>query len=67
MTAVTVTFNPSATWDDIVWLTTVTRLPIVLKGVLTKEDAIMAVKSGASAIIVSNHGGRQLNGSPATV
>lgn len=44
-----------------------TKLPIVLKGILTPEDAILGVKHGASAILVSNHGGRQFDGGPATV
>jgi isopentenyl diphosphate isomerase/L-lactate dehydrogenase-like FMN-dependent dehydrogenase len=49
-------------WDDVDWLHTVTSLPIVLKGVLAAEDALLALEHGVSAIIVSNHGGRQLDG-----
>lgn len=45
----------------------VTKLPIVLKGILTAEDALLSVKYGAAAIIVSNHGARQVDGVPATV
>lgn len=49
------------TWDDIAWLKQVTRLPIVLKGVLHPEDARLAVQAGAQGLIVSNHGGRTLD------
>ena len=59
--------DPSVTWKDIHWLKSVTTLPIVVKGVLTVEDALLAVRHGVNGIIVSNHGGRQLDGSPATV
>ncbi|XP_015930701.2 2-Hydroxyacid oxidase 1 isoform X1 [Parasteatoda tepidariorum] len=60
-------FDPSLTWEDILWLKSITSLPIIVKGVLTAEDAISAVKYGVSGIIVSNHGGRQLDGVPATI
>lgn len=60
-------FDPSITWDDIGWLKSISTLPIVVKGILTAEDAILALKYGASAILVSNHGARQLDGVPATV
>jgi 4-hydroxymandelate oxidase len=53
-------------WDDVAWLRSITRLPIVLKGVLRADDAARAVDAGASAICVSNHGGRQLDAAPAT-
>ena len=49
------------------WLRSVTSLPIVLKGILTEEDAALAVKHGVDAIVVSNHGGRQLDSVPASV
>ena len=61
------TFNPAATWDDIGWLRSITHLLIVVKGLLTGEDAELAVRSGVAAILVSNHGGRQLNTDVATV
>ncbi|MGW5006854.1 alpha-hydroxy acid oxidase [Streptomyces parvulus] len=54
-------FDPSVTWEDLAWLRERTSLPIVLKGLLTKEDAELAVKHGADGIVVSNHGGRQLD------
>lgn len=55
------------TWDILPWLRSITSLPVVLKGILTAEDAELAVKYGASAIIVSNHGGRQLDGVMPTI
>ncbi|WP_369367625.1 alpha-hydroxy acid oxidase [Streptomyces sp. CG4] len=54
--------DPAFTWDDLDWLRSLTRLPIVLKGVLTAEDAARAAEWGVAAIVVSNHGGRQLDG-----
>ncbi|NXL95745.1 HAOX2 oxidase, partial [Alectura lathami] len=59
--------DSSLTWDDIHWLRSLTHLPIIIKGILTKEDAELAVRHGAQGIIVSNHGGRQLDGVPATI
>lgn len=55
------------TWDSIAWLKTVTNMPIFLKGILRADDAAKAVKVGADGIIVSNHGGRQLDTVPATI
>ncbi|KAG0468746.1 hypothetical protein HPP92_018074 [Vanilla planifolia] len=57
----------SLTWKDIKWLQTITSLPILVKGVLTEEDARLAIQSGAAGIIVSNHGARQLDYVPATI
>ncbi|XP_028417850.1 hydroxyacid oxidase 1-like [Dendronephthya gigantea] len=59
--------NSSLTWEFIPWLRSVTKLPIVLKGILTAEDARLAVQHGVDGILVSNHGGRQLDGVPATI
>uniref|UniRef100_A0A8C3Q4D3 (S)-2-hydroxy-acid oxidase n=1 Tax=Geospiza parvula TaxID=87175 RepID=A0A8C3Q4D3_GEOPR len=59
--------DPSVTWNDIYWLRSLTRLPIIIKGILTREDAELAVKHGVQGIIVSNHGGRQLDEGPATI
>lgn len=56
------TFDQSITWADLAWLKGLTELPLVLKGVLTAEDAALAVEHGVDAIVVSNHGGRQLDG-----
>lgn len=55
------------TWDDIAWLRSLTNLPLVLKGILNKEDAQRAVSCQVNGIIVSNHGGRQLDGAPASI
>jgi 4-hydroxymandelate oxidase len=57
----------SAGWDIIERLGRITRLPIVVKGVLTGEDARRAVEHGARAVVVSNHGGRQLDAAPASL
>ena len=54
------------TWDDIAWLQSTTRLPVLLKGVLHPADARLAVSVGAAGLIVSNHGGRTLDTAPAT-
>ncbi|NWU76047.1 HAOX2 oxidase, partial [Onychorhynchus coronatus] len=59
--------DPSITWNDIYWLQSLTHLPIIIKGILTKEDAELAVRHGVQGIIVSNHGGRQLDEGPATI
>ncbi|XP_057505229.1 peroxisomal (S)-2-hydroxyacid oxidase GLO4-like [Actinidia eriantha] len=61
------TLDPSLCWKDIEWLRSVTSLPILIKGVLTPEDAIKAVEAGIAGIVVSNHGARQLDYSPATI
>ncbi|KAI7733318.1 hypothetical protein M8C21_000233, partial [Ambrosia artemisiifolia] len=53
--------------QDIAWLKSITKLPIMIKGVLTREDAIKAVEVGVEGIIVSNHGARQLDYVPATI
>ncbi|HVL66813.1 MAG TPA: alpha-hydroxy acid oxidase [Vicinamibacterales bacterium] len=60
-------FDASLSWDVVAWLRAQTRLPIVIKGVLTAEDAALAVDAGARAVVVSNHGGRQLDGAPAAI
>ena len=49
------------TWSDVDWLRSITSLPILLKGILTAEDALLALEHGVSGIVVSNHGGRQLD------
>ncbi|TMQ96237.1 alpha-hydroxy-acid oxidizing protein [Actinomadura soli] len=62
-----IVFSPAISWDHIARLTEITSLPIVLKGVLHPSDARTALDHGVSALIVSNHGGRQLDTVPATV
>uniref|UniRef100_A0A452QHJ9 (S)-2-hydroxy-acid oxidase n=1 Tax=Ursus americanus TaxID=9643 RepID=A0A452QHJ9_URSAM len=59
--------DSSFCWNDLSWLQSITRLPIILKGILTKEDAELAVKHNVRGIIVSNHGGRQLDDVPASI
>ena len=54
--------DPMLTWESVEWLRTITRLPVLVKGILTAEDAREAVALDVSGIIVSNHGGRQLDG-----
>ncbi|XP_022715521.1 peroxisomal (S)-2-hydroxy-acid oxidase-like isoform X1 [Durio zibethinus] len=54
-------------WKDVKWLQTITSLPILVKGVITAEDARLAIQAGAAGIIVSNHGARQLDYVPATI
>jgi len=60
-------FSPAVSWRDVERLTTMSRLPVVVKGVLTAEDARLACEHGAAGVVVSNHGGRQLDGVPATL
>jgi 4-hydroxymandelate oxidase len=57
----------SLTWSDVAWAAEASRLPVVVKGILTAEDAALAADNGAAGIVVSNHGGRQLDRSPATI
>ena len=59
--------NPALSWDKLRWLRTQTRLPILVKGILRAEDALQARDCGANGIIVSNHGGRQVDGATATL
>ena len=59
--------DQSLSWKDIAWLKTITNLPIVIKGIVRVDDALHARDSGADVVYVSNHGGRQLDTSPATI
>jgi isopentenyl diphosphate isomerase/L-lactate dehydrogenase-like FMN-dependent dehydrogenase len=56
--------DDTLTWRDLEWLRSVCPLPLVVKGILTAEDALLAAEHGAAAVVVSNHGGRQLDGVP---
>jgi L-lactate dehydrogenase (cytochrome) len=60
-------FDPSVTWKDIDWVRSVWDGPLALKGILDAEDARLAVEHGVQAVIVSNHGGRQLDGVPSAI
>jgi 4-hydroxymandelate oxidase len=59
--------NPGLGWNEVAWLRSATRLPVVLKGILHPDDARRSAEAGVDGIVVSNHGGRQLDGAPATV
>jgi 4-hydroxymandelate oxidase len=59
--------DPALTWKDVEWLGSFVKVPLLLKGVLNPDDAERAVKSGAAGIIVSNHGARNLDTTPATI
>jgi 4-hydroxymandelate oxidase len=59
--------DTALTWKDIEWLAGITKLPVLVKGILRSDDALLAVKHGASGVIVSNHGARQLDTTPATI
>jgi isopentenyl diphosphate isomerase/L-lactate dehydrogenase-like FMN-dependent dehydrogenase len=59
--------NPSLTWDKLTWLREVSSLPILVKGILHPDDAREAVERGADGVIVSNHGGRQIDGEIASL
>ena len=60
-------FDPSVSWSDLAWLRSLSSLPIILKGILTREDAERGLAEGVDGFIVSNHGGRQLDGAMATI
>jgi 4-hydroxymandelate oxidase len=59
--------DPRLTWHDISWIRSLTTLPLVLKGIMTAEDVKRAIDAGVSGVILSNHGGRQLDGALATL
>ncbi|HEX5133528.1 MAG TPA: alpha-hydroxy acid oxidase [Candidatus Krumholzibacteria bacterium] len=59
--------DPALCWKDVEWLRGITRLPILIKGIARADDARRAVDSGVSGVVVSNHGGRQLDTAPATI
>ena len=60
-------WDAGLTWDDVDWLRSISPLPVVVKGVLAPADAQLSVEHGAAAIIISNHGGRQLDTAPASI
>lgn len=60
-------FDPGLNWDDVAWIKDLWGGPLIIKGIMTSEDACLARDHGADAIIVSNHGGRQLDGAPASI
>ncbi len=60
-------YDVSLSWKHVEWLRQITKLPILLKGILRADDAVLGVKSGVAGIIVSNHGGRQLDSAPSAI
>jgi len=60
-------FDPSLSWSDLEWLCSLTRLPVLIKGVVRGDDSARAIEHGAAGVVVSNHGGRQLDTSPAPI
>lgn len=60
-------FDQTLSWKDVDWLCNLTKLPVLLKGIVHPDDARLAVEHGAAGVIVSNHGGRQLDTAPATI
>lgn len=60
-------FDLTLNWNDVKWLKSITKLPLIVKGVLSSEDAKIAVEMGCEGILVSNHGARQLDGVAATI
>ena len=59
--------DPALSWRDVAWLRSITALPLVIKGIVRPDDALRAAEAGAAAVVVSNHGGRQLDTAPATL
>jgi isopentenyl diphosphate isomerase/L-lactate dehydrogenase-like FMN-dependent dehydrogenase len=60
-------FDPALNWKDVEWIKKVWPGKLIIKGILDVEDAKTAVKLGADAVVVSNHGGRQLDGAPSSI
>lgn len=60
-------WDANLTWNDVDWLRSISPVPVIIKGILAPDDARLAVEHGASAVIVSNHGGRQLDFAPASI
>ena len=60
-------FDPTLNWKDVEWIKSLWPGKLILKGILDVEDARIAAKTGAAALVVSNHGGRQLDGAPSSI
>jgi L-lactate dehydrogenase (cytochrome) len=60
-------FDPALSWKDVEWIRSLWPGKLIIKGVLEVEDAKLATASGANALVVSNHGGRQLDGAPSSI
>lgn len=59
-------FDPALSWSDLNWICSESRIPVLVKGVVRPDDARLVVRHGAQGVVVSNHGGRQLDTAPAT-
>ncbi len=59
--------DPSLSWEIVSWLRSITSLPLLVKGIIRPDDAVLAAEHGVQGIVVSNHGGRQLDTAPATI
>ncbi|KAI8978081.1 FMN-dependent dehydrogenase-domain-containing protein [Pilobolus umbonatus] len=59
--------DPSLCWEDIAWFKSITNMPIVVKGIQTSEDAVLAAQHGCQGVVLSNHGGRQLDFAPSAI
>ncbi len=59
--------DSSVTWKDVEWLRSLTKLPVIIKGICRPDDAELAIQHGANGIVVSNHGARQMDSAPATI
>jgi 4-hydroxymandelate oxidase len=60
-------FDPDLCWKDIEWLCSLTKLPVMVKGILRGDDAVKAIEHGCKGVVVSNHGGRQLDTAVSTI
>src|SRR4029078_1878515 len=60
-------FDPALSWKDVEWIKSIWPGKLVIKGILDADDARTAAKLGADALVVSNHGGRQLDGAPSSI
>jgi L-lactate dehydrogenase (cytochrome) len=60
-------FDPTLSWKDVAWVRKLWPGKLIIKGILDADDARLAVDTGADAIVVSNHGGRQLDGAPSSI
>ncbi|KAF8584286.1 hypothetical protein K439DRAFT_1633670 [Ramaria rubella] len=65
--AISTFIDPGLAWSDLKWFQSITKMPLILKGVQTWEDAILAAKAGVQGIVLSNHGGRQLDFAPSGI
>jgi len=65
--AISTFIDPSLNWKDIKWFRSITNMPILLKGIQTAEDAVLAARHGCQGVVLSNHGGRQLDFAPSAI